>query len=543
MSLGERWPRLSTVLMAVVTALLFHAAQPPLDLPWLAWVAWIPWMVWHAAGPRRHAVLGFSLTLYLQVVLSIGWVASLEPWGPWFIALLTVPFSVGGAWALEILTRAKGRAPWWACPLVLVSVDVVREAVLGVAWGSAGHTQWRWLEALQSAAVLRAHGISFVVLLANSALALLWIAARRGAWRRSLPALGCAVAGALLLHVAGMPALRDDFEHGPLVVGVQPSIPQVVKLRHTSAQIWERHRAVLGPGATRAAAADILVFPETTFPPVRDPDRTLAALLEQPYHFEGAVAENFGSLLPRGRGQLSVVGYSRHVRSSDDPRLGDAEGNGWGEWNMAAVLRDGHELLGENPKRMLVPFGEYIPWPKNWPLHSAILSGVKSSAGYVPDMTPGKDAPLFPVRVDGKEVRFGCTICFEVVFPEEFRRSAAQGAAFNINISNDAWFTLGAEQEMMDIGVRFRAAECRRSVFRVSNAGISTLIDPCGRELARVRVEGRSKDVAGLIEGRVPLCDTLTPAVRWGILPACMFPALLLAALALRWRRGSGCPS
>ncbi|MSR74749.1 MAG: apolipoprotein N-acyltransferase [Planctomycetes bacterium] len=541
MSLSARWPRTLHLLVALCSALLAHAAQPPLDWPWLAWIAWTPWIAFHATAPRRSTLPILTFALYVQIVLSMGWVASLEPWGPWFIPLITVPFAALGAYALERLTRAPRGPRWWVYPLVLVSVDVLREAVLGVSWSCAGHSQWRWIEALQSAAVFRVHALSFVVLSANSALAFLWIAARRGVLRPAIPGLSAAAAGVLLLHFGGTLALCDDFPQGPLVVGVQPAVPQAVKLRHSSADIWERHRVVLHTAEARALDPDILVFPETTFPPVRDPDRSLQALLRQPYRVDDGVTEPYGALLPRGRGQLSVVGYARHARIADDARLADTDGNGWGEWNMAAVLRDGSELLGENPKRMLVPFGEYIPWPRGWPLHAQILAGVRSSAGYIPDMTPGEEAPLFPVSVHGRAVPFGCTICFEAVFPEEFRTLAAAGAEFTINISNDAWFVVGAEQECVDVAVRFRAAECRRSVFRVSNAGISTLIDPCGRELARVNSAGRSKDVSGLLSGHVPLCTSVTPAVRFGLLPAALFPCGLVAVLLLwRPRRPSG---
>jgi apolipoprotein N-acyltransferase len=64
-----------------------------------------------------------------------------------------------------------------------------------------------------------------------------------------------------------------------------------------------------------------------------------------------------------------------------------------------------------------------------------------------------------------------------------------------LNISNDAWF-LGTSEHDEHLAIsRFRAVECRRSLARSVNMGISAVIDPNGRVLRPETVlEFKDKD-------------------------------------------------
>jgi apolipoprotein N-acyltransferase len=112
------------------------------------------------------------------------------------------------------------------------------------------------------------------------------------------------------------------------------------------------------------------------------------------------------------------------------------------------------------------------------------------------------------------------------------------GAEILINISNEAWFPDSAEYEQYHAIARFRAAEVRRSLVRVANSGISALIDPWGRAEA-VEVRGDRTDVAGFLTGSLPLCDAITPYVRFGdwLCWACLAASALMAAIARPYGR------
>jgi apolipoprotein N-acyltransferase len=132
-------------------------------------------------------------------------------------------------------------------------------------------------------------------------------------------------------------------------------------------------------------------------------------------------------------------------------------------------------------------------------------------------------------------------ICYEDTDPAMSRPYGGGGPAqtdFLLNVSNDGWFKGTSEHEQHLAICRFRAVECRRSVGRSVNLGVSALIDPNGRVLAPrlvgeaqgVRVweipddaEGlptsrwrEFKRVGGVIVGRVPLDSRTSVYARWG---------------------------
>src|SRR5260370_39296723 len=89
-------------------------------------------------------------------------------------------------------------------------------------------------------------------------------------------------------------------------------------------------------------------------------------------------------------------------------------------------------------------------------------------------ITPGTVQTRFRL---GKH-HFGVFICYEDTDPYLARQYVRQDggeptADFLVNISNDGWFDGSSEHEQHLAICRFRAVECRRSVARAVNMGIS----------------------------------------------------------------------
>jgi apolipoprotein N-acyltransferase len=97
---------------------------------------------------------------------------------------------------------------------------------------------------------------------------------------------------------------------------------------------------------------------------------------------------------------------------------------------------------------------------------------------------PGTVATIFSAA----GAPFGVLICYEAVYPDLARELIERGAAFLVNVSNDTWFEAGAGPEQHYEIARFRAVENRVSLVRVTNSGVSGVIDPAGREIARLPV-------------------------------------------------------
>ena len=92
-------------------------------------------------------------------------------------------------------------------------------------------------------------------------------------------------------------------------------------------------------------------------------------------------------------------------------------------------------------------------------------------------------------------------VCYEDVLPG-FTRKLVRAAHPNllVNITNDAWFGETNEPEIHLALAVFRAVEHRRWLIRSTNSGISAVIDPVGRVVARTGLMTR---------------ETLRATVRW----------------------------
>ena len=113
---------------------------------------------------------------------------------------------------------------------------------------------------------------------------------------------------------------------------------------------------------------------------------------------------------------------------------------------------------------------------------------------------------------------FGVAICYEDTDPDRTRPygggDGGPPADFLLNISNDGWFDGTSEHDEHLAICRFRAVECRRSVGRAVNMGISAVIDGNGRVLPLSPVAGTEWDNAGVRNTIASRLDNLTPAER-----------------------------
>lgn len=267
-----------------------------------------------------------------------------------------------------------------------------------------------------------------------------------------------------------------------------------------------RHGAALAAfvAATRealAAGPGLVVWPENA----------VSFLLEPNDALRGAV----GGLLG-GDGYL-LTGAPRFAQG----------GPGRVEFFNSAVLLDpAGTVRGAYDKRRLVPFAEYAPFPR------LPLMGWRFDAPG--DYTPGRAATVFRVPVP-----FGALICFEVIYPDLARDLVREGAELLVNISNDAWFGSGAGLEQHFAIAVFRAVEVRRALARATNTGITALVGPSGRVLARFPV-----GVRGGWTVTVPRRQGATVYTRFGDGPLAVFAGGvtgvgLWAGMAARWlRRG-----
>ena len=140
--------------------------------------------------------------------------------------------------------------------------------------------------------------------------------------------------------------------------------------------------------------------------------------------------------------------------------------------NNASFINEDGEVVQYYSKIKLVPFGEWFPYEKWFPLIKKITVEFGGS-----DFIPGKDPVLFEIL----EKKFGVLICYEGIFFRLCRKYKSLGADFFINITNDGWTdTYSGHMQVFTVSI-FRAIENGIWYVRAGNTGYTTIIDPYGR--------------------------------------------------------------
>ena len=183
------------------------------------------------------------------------------------------------------------------------------------------------------------------------------------------------------------------------------------------------------------------------------------------------------------------------------------------------MLDPSGDVVDRYDKMFLVPFGEFVP-----PLFS-FVNRITQEAG---DFTPGKRVVVFPFGGH----HLGAFICYESAFPHLVRRFALGGADVLANLSNDGYFGHSAAREQHLKLVRMRAVENRRWIVRVTNDGITAVVDPTGRITARLPMY--SEQVARVQYGYVHDLTFYTRHGDW-FAWSCLVIGFALALLNAPW--------
>jgi len=183
-----------------------------------------------------------------------------------------------------------------------------------------------------------------------------------------------------------------------------------------------------------------------------------------------------------------------------------------------SVLHIGGEETSRYRKHHLVPFGDYFPMRSLTSVLLNVLSIPMSnfSAG---------DANQEPFDL-GTQI-LGVDICYEDVFGEEIIRQLPEATVL-ANFTNDAWWgeSFGPQQHLQI--AQARSIETGRELLRVTNTGVTAVIDHRGHIIARLPQFSESV-LRAEIYGR----KGVTPYSRWGNL-AFIFLALSILLLSLK---------
>jgi apolipoprotein N-acyltransferase len=482
-------PALATRLFGcAVSAAAYGLLFPPFEVGWLAPLALAPWL-WAIAGarPRVAAALGlwwstlataaaaWWLPHMLGAYFGLGPIAAFA--GLAGVGLLTVgPFYAGfAAWLAWRWRRGPPSAlavgaAWALAEFARSHAPVTNPVALSANGAPDALTQIADLAGPWGIAALLAACAAAVARAARAGL-------RDAGARRALVG---AAAALVLAALYGEWRLAQRFDEGdPLRVAVVQG-----------AVVHERGGDRVGSGANLArhlelTRAAMSARPELVFWPEFAVDFYLGERTAPGAHLRAEL---------RALGVDLVTGANHYEFADGRTRY----------YNSVFVVDRRGRVAGRYDKTRLVPFAESAPLGARW---------VAEGGPYTPGAAP---LPLAtgPARV-------GAFLCGEALFPEVARGLVQAGAELLANPSNDHWFgaRAGAEQHLR--AARLRAIETRRWLVRPTTTGVSAVIDPHGRVVARGGYGG-----AEVLTATVRRSRAVAPVQRWGEAP-------LLAALAI----------
>jgi apolipoprotein N-acyltransferase len=196
-------------------------------------------------------------------------------------------------------------------------------------------------------------------------------------------------------------------------------------------------------------------------------------------------------------------------------------------YNSALGITSDGLVLRPYHKRVLMPFGEYLPF-SDWlqPLKAipflepilSQLSGLSAGSQSVVFNFPGSKVPENRGERASEELDLAVypefkaapLICYEDLIPSASAEPVRVGADLLVNLTNDAWFGASVAPKQHHVIAAFRAIETGRILVRASSSGHTAVVDPQGKSLAEL-----PHFTTGIISKRLPLLTGKTIFVWW----------------------------
>ena len=355
------------------------------------------------------------------------------------------------------------------------------------------------------------YGVGGLMILASGAIALL------GSRRWTNGCVLAAIVGVAILSSAKNYVLEPSPSARTAVTVVQPNISQADKYAPgydalNFAKLAMHSRPLAGQ------APRLILWPEAAIPDYLEDGYPYRYYYGQPGESAAGARARLTTLMAEG--DVLVTGANRLI--FEKRQLVAAR-------NSVSAMDAFGRILGHYDKAHLVPYGEYLPMP--WLLKPLGLA--RLVPGSI-DFWPGPGAQTMTLTVDGKPVKIGMQICYEMIFSGQ-TVDRNNRPDFIFNPSNDAWFgTIGPPQHLAQ--ARLRAIEEGLPVIRSTPTGISAIIDADGRILKSLPLGSD-----GRIDAFLPRAKAPTFFARFGnVIPLAFAGLLILSALLpLAQRRAS----
>ena len=411
-------------------------------------------------------------------------------------------------------TNPFSRRALLLAPFAWVAVELARARITGFPWNLLGISQVDNIPLAHIATVTGVYGLSFEIMVVNTALAAAFVLRTSRGERSKRKSLLLATAAAIVVLQAGRlispPALPTD--HTARLV--QQNIP-VLQGGDWTKEYFEGTLRDLGrislsapdlnvtgqeqpPAASaRSVRPDLIVWPESP----------------APFYSTDPIFRDTVSNIARQAQTWMLVG-SLGIRNA-----GETPERATELFNSGSLVDPAGEWVGRYNKMHLVPFGEYVPFKRVF----GFAGGLTKEVG---DFSPGTSRAAL---LAGNKL--GVFICYESIFPDEIRQLAANGAEVFVNISNDGWYGDSGAYAQHLKQARMRAVENDRWLLRDTNTGVTASFDPYGRVVSSI-----PRKVRAALDAPYAITNVTTFYTRHGDGFAYLCAIISVAGLLLNFR-------
>lgn len=473
----------------IFSAIMLTFIQQPFAMSYLAWIGLLP--IIFVCSPEHKK---YKLFIIGYLCGAAYWLANLY-WlsFPTMIGYISFCLYMGLYLPLIALcirfVRKKNIPMAIFAPIIFVGAEGWQSWLLGgFSWRLLGHSQYPNTSLIQIADIFGVGGISFLIAMANGAVADLFLYKN---WKKS--AFGALITVVLISaaviygkgRIDGLQSSKMPLS--PMIGSVQTNEPMTPEgLSHKADFIFDD--LMFLSKRSQKNGAKLIITPETM----------VVDTLEYDY------------LQLRGS-EYSGYFYDSQIRQFTDENniymiAGATGGTTKVENNMvwledrtnSAFLYypDGTVDVKRYDKIHLIPFGEYLPFKNSFPtLFKFLLKLTPYPDDFDFSLKPGENFYVYDITSENQDYKFSVIICYEDTVSDLVRQMTtdAQGRKkidWLVNISNDGWFTKqqkggtiipSTELAQHAVICAFRAIENRVGIVRSVNTGVSCFIDPIGR--------------------------------------------------------------
>jgi len=430
--------------------------------------------------PKRPALYAynFALGFFLTGLYWIGNALLVEgndyKWA-WPLAVFALPATLALFYALSTFITLKllrAESSSFATLICFAQSIMIAELArsflfTGFPWNLLGTTWSNFLTSIQLASVIGLLGMTWLILIVSALFAYGLFSQVK---RQRFFALGVAsalCAGNILFGYITLQNAHVDLVPNMNVITIQPNIPQREK--------WSPLYANKNMDKLVQTSEDAIQhLADKTLPIlVIWPETALSYHSTEQEHF---FTQLMTRLSKNQRYDVSLVtgALTREINRAERK---------YNYQNAALYINHSGEIIHQYAKTHLVPFGEYIPFQKFIPLKT-----VTGFSGF----QKGHGSEIFTAA---HGLNFMPKICYEIIFPNEMTqkksKTAQQIAAKNaiIHLTNDGWYGNSSGPYQHQSIATIRAIENNIHVFRAANKGISAVITPQGKVLAKTNLE------------------------------------------------------